>query len=193
MPDAGTSKITQLPVTATFDKTNPAIDSRLDIDVARHSKEPRPLVREGYYSHSPVTNRSTQPAFEADELSVSRNASQRYVASSRSRTNDAAVSTSQSTPPASVQILPPEQRVSGKQAELLSKAIAAGINKYMNQPASEEMQNMIKKTVFNICNPCGPNKRAIEDAGLDNQPEALGKRVACSICPKTMGRPCDIK
>lgn len=193
MPNAGSSNTTQLPVIATFDKMNLAIDSRVDLDDARHSQEQSQSAQESYYSHSPVTKMSTQPVFEANEVSLSRSASQRYVASSRSRTDDAATSTPQSMPPARVRIPPAGQRVSGKQAEQLSKAIAAGINKYMNQPASEEMQNIIQKTVFNIFNPCSLSKRTVEDAGLDNPPEALGKRVACSICPKIMDRPCDIK
>lgn len=193
IPDAGRSKITQLPVIATSDKMNLAIDGRLALGDARHSQDPRQLAQDGYYLPSPVTKTSTQPVFEANELSASCKASQRYLDFSRSRTNDAAASTSQSMPSARVQISPVTQQVSGKQAEQLSKAIAAGINKYMNQPPSEEMQNIIQKTVFNIFNPRGAGKRTMEDVGLNNQPDALGKRVACSLCPKTMGRPCDIK
>lgn len=193
IPGTGTAKTPQLPVIAPFDGTNPAIDSRLDVDDARHPKEPRHLTRGGYSAHSPLTGTSIQPVFEANELTLSRNVPQQYVSLFQSKADDAAANISQSTPSSRVHVPSAEKRVSGIQAEQLSKAISADINQYMKQPLSEEVQTMIRNRVLGLLNPLGSSKRTVEHAGLDGAPDPPGKRVACSICLKTMGRPCDIK
>ncbi|MCJ1479269.1 hypothetical protein MMC13_007954 [Lambiella insularis] len=80
-------------------------------------------------------------------------------------------------------------------AQEISKAIASDVTKCLhnNQTSAEEIELIIQTRVMSLLSDGTTKKRKTEDVDNDENIQPSSKRISCRSCPKTMGRPCDLK
>ena len=189
----GTSAGTQLPAIDSFDLPKPSYDSQFCHNEARFPMGNRNLVRADHALRSKDNEMSALQGSMTDETKFSRilpGSNQPHTDSSGSDVN-----IGNRTPVPAIKsraritsLAAPEEKV-----KQLSKNLASEITKYINQVSPEELQLIIQTRVLSLFSSTSSGKRTSDDAGLDNSTESIGKRVTCSVCPKIMDRPCDIK
>ena len=79
-------------------------------------------------------------------------------------------------------------------AQEISKAVALEVSDCLNNTRSspEDLELIIQTRIMSLLNDGNPKKRKSGDAELDDSAQSI-KRITCRICPKTVGRPCDLK
>ena len=180
---------TQLPAIESFDRTVVIPESRLYPAEGRFSREQTSPMLAHHGPHSRSTVRSPSVAPNGNATSMPRSIQQRSQVAMGVVDNEAQTSVPY------LRSSPRILQAAIEKADQVSKEITSDLTKSIRGNASpEEMQLIIRTKVLSLLSPSSSSiKRSSEDAGLDNLPEANGKRVACSICSKQMGRPCDVK
>ena len=184
---------TQLSASDGFAQQELAYDSRLCSGDARPPEGTKKSIRVDSASRSRADDMSSLQGSVTRETTLSRTASGRNHFPTNSKSNDIHVGNR-----SSVSSAKPRGQVGGSatpedRVKQLSKAIVSDVTKNINQVSPEELQLIIQTQILTLLGSNGSSKRTSDDAGLDNSTESLGKRVTCSVCPKMMGRPCDIK
>ena len=184
---------TQLPAIESFDRTSSMSASRSYPGELRFPRDQRSPMLGHQGSHSRSTVKSPLEALDGNGKNMPWSIQQRNQAFNGPIDNEAYANVPY--PRSSPKIPPSAVQLAIEKADQVSKEITSDITKSMRGNASpEEMQLIIRTKVLSLLSPSSSStKRSSDDAGLDNSSDVSGKRVACSICSKQMGRPCDIK
>jgi len=80
-------------------------------------------------------------------------------------------------------------------AQEISKAVASEVSDCLNNTHSsqEDIELIIQTRVMSLLNESNPKKRKSGEMELEDSVQSNAKRITCRICPKTVGRPCDLK
>ena len=80
-------------------------------------------------------------------------------------------------------------------AQEISKAVASEVSDCLNNTHSshEDIELIVQTRVMSLLNESNPRKRKSGEIELEDLAQPNAKRITCSICPKTVGRPCDLK
>ena len=184
---------TQLPAIESFDRASTMTDGRIYPGDVRFSREQRSPMLD---HHGPIS------VSTVNSLSAASNGNEKNILRSNQQHNPAFMAPISNGAYSNAPCLWTTPKVSQtanelaiEKAEQASKEITSDITKSFRSNASpEEMQLIIRTKLLSLLNPSSLSiKRTSEDAGLDSSSDVNGKRVACSICSKQMGRPCDIK
>ena len=80
-------------------------------------------------------------------------------------------------------------------AQEISRAVASEVSDCLNNTRSsqEDIELIVQTRVMSLLNESNPKKRKSSEIELEDSAQPNAKRITCSICPKTVGRPCDLK
>ncbi|MCJ1439376.1 hypothetical protein MMC27_008768 [Xylographa pallens] len=80
-------------------------------------------------------------------------------------------------------------------AQEISRAVASEVSDCLNNTRSsqEDIELIVQTRVMSLLNEGNPKKRKSGEIELEDSVQPNAKRITCSICPKTVGRPCDLK
>ena len=80
-------------------------------------------------------------------------------------------------------------------AQEISRAVASEVSACLSNTHSspEDIELIVQTRVMSLLNEVNPRKRKNGEIELEDSAQPNVKRITCSICPKTVGRPCDLK
>ncbi|MCJ1288152.1 hypothetical protein MMC26_007507, partial [Xylographa opegraphella] len=79
-------------------------------------------------------------------------------------------------------------------AQEFSKAVASQVSDCLNNTNSspEDIELIIQTRVMSLLNESNPKKRKSGEIESEDSTQSNTKRITCSVCPKTVGRLCDL-